>query len=163
VEVAGAVTIKDHGAGGPSAVATDYWMSDSDLRAAIGALEKDPAKVDEALGSDPRLITLLMNCSGEHATISFMPRTGSKYADVPHGPRKYQLAAERPGSFQVIFLLDKASYSVKGGTLDVTRFDDAGIAGSFAFEATRAGGDEHVKVTGQFDFPCPPGYGKCKR
>jgi hypothetical protein len=163
VTVDGAVKMKDHGAGGPSAVATDYWMNDADLRAAITALEKDPARVEEALKSDPRLMTLLMNCNGEHVNIAFMPRNGSKYADVPHGPKKYDLVAETPGAFQVIFLLDQESYSVKSGSLDVTRFDDTGIAGAFALAATKLGGTEQVKVTGTFDFPCPAGYSKCKR
>lgn len=163
VTIEGAVTMKDHGPGGPSAIATDYWMSDADLRAAITALEKDPSKVEEALKSDPRLMTLLMNCNGEHANISFMPKSGTKYADMPQAPRKYELAVDKPGSFQVLFLLDKDSYRVKSGSLEVTRFDDTGLAGTFAFVANKLEGNGEVKVTGTIDFPCPPGYSKCKR
>jgi hypothetical protein len=165
VQVKGAVTVADHGSGGPAAIGTDYWMTEATIRRGLGALEKDPAKVDEQMKKDPRFVTLVLNCRGQHVQLSFMPGNDSKYADVPFGPKKYAIASDadaKPGEMIAILLVDHHGYHVTGGTVDVTRFDGGGLDATFEIPAeARAKDGGTIDVTGAIHLPCPPAYDKC--
>lgn len=163
ISVEGSITMKDHAPANAASAGTDYWMSEDNLRSALGALEKDEAKIEKQMKDDPRFVTLILNCTGTHAHVSFSPSNGSKYADIPFGPKKYKLQGEGPGSFHILGGIDGKSFRTEKGTLDVTRFDDTGIAATFEFDAGFIGSDDRVKVSGTIDFPCPQGYGKCKQ
>jgi hypothetical protein len=163
VVVEGAVQLEDTAPGGQAAISTDYWLSEENLRSVVTYLEKDPAKIDAAMKADPRFMTLLINCKGTRSSISFVAEKDSRYADIPFKPRKYQLGTGKPGSFKPLVLIDRNAYRTKGGTLDVTRFDDTGLAATFQFKATDIASDNQVTVRGTIDLACPPGYDRCKR
>ena len=165
VQVKGAVTLTDHGDGGTAAIGTDYWMTEAAIRRGVETLEKDPAKVEAQMKQDPRFVTLVLNCRGQHVQLSFMPATDSKYADVPFGPKKYAIGAgldARPGEMMTILLVDHHGYHATGGTLDVTRFDGGGLDATFDVPAeARAKDGGTIEVTGAFHLRCPSAYDKC--
>ena len=157
---------------GKLTASTDYWLSDAQLRAALGALEgigaklgKDDKqrKVDEAMKKDPRFMLLLINCLSDEGGVVFSASSGSKYADIPLKPASYAIApgvGARPGQVTAMFHLSpggkRESYAIKEpGKLVLTQFDRKGIAGSFAFKAEGRGKDaKHVEVTGKFAYAC---------
>ena len=106
---------------------------------------------------DPRLFVFIMNCGGEHVTVSMLPGKGSRYADVPRAPKKYVVTkGAGAGEFNVLLNAADGTFSVKApGTLEVIRFDSSRIEGAFAFEAEeRFGKKRNVKVAGTFEFDC---------
>jgi hypothetical protein len=188
VDVTGDVTVSFKGQGGQSAVGSDYWLSDDDLRTALSAVANISNKgsdaekkksVDEAMKKDPRLFLLILNCisgSGDSKdTISMLPSGDSKYADVPFKPGSYTIksgshltSAEKPGDFSALMSLSKVSYLVsQDGKLNITKFDKSGIAGTFTFGGEQGFADQGAKpkkisVSGKFDFPCTSG-GNCNK
>jgi len=188
VDVTGDVTVSFKGQGGSSAVGTDYWLTEDEIRTAVSlttslgsnASDADKKKaIDEAMKKDPRFYLLIINCmsgsGGSGNTLSLMPSGDSKYADVPFKPGQYTVAsggllggAEKPGDFSVLFGLGEDSYRVtQDGKLNITKFDKTGIAGTFNFTAEQGFVDQGAKakkisVSGQFDFPCTGG-GNCKK
>ncbi len=154
VKVEGDVTATAVHAGGPGAVGTDYWMSKDELHQAVAMLQKDPAKVEEAMKKDPVFYLLLMNCGGGDVGLSFFPNMTSKYADVPFAPKK-SVFGTKPGDYTALLSLSHKGYMPDpGGTFDVTKFDKTGISGTFAFEATGMSKKDHVKVSGTFNYKC---------
>ena len=173
--------IKDHGfaSGGPSAVGSDYWMSEDELREALkmmaGALGDKQRDIDADMKKDPRLYTLLLNCQTPRTKISLVPSGGSKYADVPFGPKKYKIAAPQteksPGVFQTLVTFDNDTgvWGVDGeGELDITKFDKSGIAGTFRYNMIeRKFGDSKLPprkatIAGRFAFKCSLGTSVCR-
>ncbi len=175
--ITGDVTGEYEGPGGASAVGTDYWMTEDEMREALKFLtnldsslsdaEKEQ-KLDEAMQADPRIFLLLLNCQGEGASISLFPSGQSKYADVPFGPGSYVIAAggllggaEEPGEFGVLLSVGDGSYSLpEDGAIEITKFDETGIAGNFSFDAEEAfaeGTPKEISVEGEFDFDCTGG------
>jgi len=171
ITVEGDLTAKGESPGGPMAVGSDYWMSDAEIKEAVKAMAGalgggKPVDLDAELKKDPRIYTLLINCATPRAKISIGPSMGSKYADVPFGPKKYKIAApkgEQPGLMTTLttFEGDTGVWVVDGeGELDVSKFDKTGIAGSFSYGLAEATfGDKSktprkVKVTGKFAFKC---------
>lgn len=163
IEIDGALKLKETAPGGPPAISTDYWLSEESLRRVVSHLETDPARIEAAMKANPRFMTLIINCRGPRASISFMPEEGSRYADIPYRPKKYALASGKRGSFRPLTLIDRAAYRTRTGTLDITRFDDHGLTATYQFEATDIATDKQVTIRGAIDFPCPPGYDKCRR
>ena len=184
----GDLTVNFKGQGGPIAVGSDYWMTDSEMRTAVAMLtgvgsnlsnsEKQKA-IDDAMKKDPRLYVLLLNCisgSGDSKdSLSFMPSSTSKYADIPFKAGQYPLpaggllgGAEKPGEFSVLLSLGSDAYQVsQAGQLNITKFDKTGITGTFKFGAEQgfaAQGSQPRKITvqGKFDFPCSGG-GNCSK
>lgn len=159
VQIRGATTRDAKGPGGAMAVGTDYWTSLETSRKQLEMTVKDPAKVEEGLKQDPRMFTLLVNCVDPQAqlNLNFMPASGSKYADVPFGPKTYKLRPSmeaKPGDMTLMFGLDQAGfYQLDGeGTFDVTKFDTTSLAGTFAFKVKD--GDKQLDVTGEFELRC---------
>ena len=169
------------GSGGKVMAGTDYWMTDGELRqalemmAGLGAKKSDAdiaAEVDKDMKNDPRLMLLLINCGDETGHLNFMPGNGSKYADVPFGPKTYKILATnegKPGDFGAMVGFTppggkRESYGVTGsGTLDVKKFDKTGIAGTFHLTAEKLfkGGDA-ITIDGDFDYGCA-GQSVCAR
>jgi hypothetical protein len=159
VKVTGDLTVDYKGQGGSSAVGSDYWLTDDEIRSAVSVLsglgnnasdaEKKKA-VDAAMKADPRLYLLILNCisgSGDAKnSLSLLPSGSSKYADVPFKPGQYTIpkggllgGADKPGEFSVLVSLGKDAYQVsEDGKLNITKFDKTGIAGSFSFRSTAA-------------------------
>ncbi|MFO0633026.1 MAG: hypothetical protein U0168_09275 [Nannocystaceae bacterium] len=87
-----------------SALGSDYFMNDEELRKAV-TMFNGGKTVDEAMKQDPRIYTLIVNCSGGGLNLNFLPAAHSKYADVPFGPKKYELAgmmSAKPGQITMM-------------------------------------------------------------
>ena len=159
--------------------AADYWLTDDEIRKGLDMLQRSfassskpptdaeiAAKVDQAMKEDPRVMLLLLNCGKGESHLTFSPTKGSKYADVPYGPKKYRLTAadDKPGDFTLMFPSveidgQKTGLAPGDGTFEITKFDDTGIAGTFTFPATADG--KKVTVAGSFSYACAGGS-KCK-
>ena len=70
--------------------------------------------------------------------------------------------ADKPGSFDIMLIVESEAYTATGGTVDVTRWDDRRFAASFVVDATKFDGDAKIKVKGTIDAPCPFGLSNCK-
>ncbi len=143
------------------AVGTDYWTKPESLELAVKTLAgNDPEKVKMALAGDPKLFLLLINCTGDDISLSFLPGEGSKYADVPFAAKKYAIKKApdaKAGDYTMIFSFDDGLLEpASEGVLELTKFDTTGIQGTFAFDAVTAMGEKKhtLKVTGSFDYPC---------
>ena len=165
--------------GGKIIAETDYWMTDDELRQALSVIaslgKKSAADTDAAVAAgmakDPRFMLLIVNCGVDgQGFFNLSPTNGSRYEDVPYKPATYRLASghtAKPGDFRAMISIEPGGKHegfsvVDGGTVELTRFDDTGIAGTFAFDATSYSGDKKVKVTGRFDYGCGAGS-HCKR
>lgn len=177
VTLSGDENITIQGNGGSAAAGSDYWMSDQELRDALETLLKAGGTAEDeledeleaAMASDePKLYLLILNCIDREDranTLLLLPSNGSTYRDVPFEPGTYEIpaagAAQGPGTFTAQLAANDASYKVKNaGVLELTKFDDTGVAGEFSFvaEEQSADGDaKEVSVTGRFDFECTGG------
>jgi hypothetical protein len=156
--------------GGQVAVGGDYFMTPAEIDKATAQIAemntKDKAKLPEAIAAaktrDPRIVLFLINCFSEKMHASLNPER-SKYADVPFKPGKYVISREamkKPGMFNAYFSTGDDHYYLSGeGSLELTRFDRTGAAGTFEFPAEHRDRqtDKVTKVTvkGKFDFDCP--------
>jgi hypothetical protein len=179
VSVTGDITQEYTGSGGSTAVGTDYWYTEDELRQALRTLaefgsedlseEEIEAQVEEDMQKDPRFILLILNCvaSDSSGSVTFSPSSTSKYADVPFEPKSYVIkggqgfgGAQNPGEWSALFTLGESSFSVSAdGTMNITKFDNSGIAGDFSFPAEEIFAPEgqtvkKVQVEGSFDFDC---------
>lgn len=160
---------------GKLAAATDYWLTDSELRSTIGAVEgigsklgkeEKQRKVDEAMKKDPRFMLLLINCLTDDGGVILGASDPSKYADIPMKPASYTIApgsgtgTPKAGQVTAMFHLTSGgkrdSYRVTApGKLVLTQFDRKGIAGTFSFKAEGRGkAAKHIDVTGKFSYEC---------
>lgn len=177
-KITGDLTQEFSGPGGSSAVGTDYWYTDDEMREILkqfagfgGDLteEQIAAQVEEDMKKDPRLFLLLLNCVASDGSVSLTlsPSGTSKYADVPFEPGSYKIAgggilggSDVPAEFGVLLSVGTGSFSVTdaGGTLDITKFDNSGIAGTFSFPAEEIfaedGTAQKITVEGSFDYEC---------
>ncbi|MBA4179171.1 MAG: hypothetical protein C0506_01145 [Anaerolinea sp.] len=174
VNVNGDVTASWKGRGGASAVGSDYWFGDEEMKKILGSLKSAGETVDEAMKKDPRLYILIVNClpsgTGGNNALSLIPGGDSKYKDIPFKAGEYVIAKpdaqDQPGEFSVMLTVGEVFFSVtEPGKLTIAKFDQTGIAGSFSFKGEEAFGEgaaKKVNVDGKFDFACPAGE-KCKR
>jgi hypothetical protein len=171
VTVEGDVQATAKTGGGGAAVGTDYWYTREGLDQAIERMvqmvESDKSKwtaaIADAKTKDPKITVLVINCLSDRIKLSFMPNR-AKYADVPFGPGKYQLNERdpKPNDFWSPLSIDGTSYQLPAGmtgTLEITKFDASGIAGTFERPGeavdTATNAVKKVTVKGKFDFTCP--------
>lgn len=178
VTFAGDERIEIQGDGGPAATGSDYWYSDDELRAAleqlarVGSNKSDAEverEVDEAMDSpDPKLFLLFLGCvdrDDRELSITLFPSANSTYDDIPFEPGTYAIPAStgaaEAGTFGVLFTIGDELYRVsEAGELDITEWDDEGIAGEFSFRAEQMfaeGNAKKLSVNGKFDFECTDG------
>lgn len=154
---------------GKAMASTDYWMTDAQLRAGLETMvgldskkskAEIAAKVDEAMKQEPKVMLLLINCGDEHGSVILGPGKDSKYANVPMKPGKYPIVnSAKAGEFGAMINLrppgGHQSFSVaEPGTLEITKFDLTGIAGTFAIKGKSFDGKQTVEIHGTFDYPC---------
>lgn len=177
VTVTGDVSASWKGRGGASALGSDYWYSDDEMKKIVGTLKSANESVDDAMKKDPRLYLLILNCTstegGGKNSISLFPSSKSKYKDVPFQPGEYVIpkqgglgGGENPGEFGVLLSVGESGFKVaEAGKLKITKFDKTGIAGTFSYkgeEAIAQGTPKKISVEGKFDFACPAGD-NCKK
>jgi len=177
-KISGEVNQEFSGPGGSSAVGTDYWYTEDEMRAILRQLaefggelseEEIEAEVEEGMARDPRLFLLLLNCVSTDGTvsISLSPSSASKYADVPFEPGTYKIAgggflggSDVPGEWGVLLTVGEGSFAVSdaGGEINITKFDSSGIAGSFSFPAEEIfaedGTSGTITVEATFEYDC---------
>jgi hypothetical protein len=159
---------------GKIAAESDYWMSDDQLRQALSMLgsignKKSQGEIDArvaaAMAKDPRFMLLVVNCGVDgQGFFNLSPINTSRYADVPYQPGHYALLGNdgKPGDFRAMLSIEpngkrEGFHVTEPGTVELTRFDDTGLAGTFAFKAATYDGKKSVAVTGSFDYGCEDG------
>jgi hypothetical protein len=151
------------------AVASDYWMTDTEMREGVDAMvkildyqhKKTPAQLrqeaDQRMKQDPKMAIASITCITKVGKLTLAPTAKSHYKDVPYAAKSYRIGGDdaAPGEFTATFgLTDPQTYYHKPeGTLEVTKFDSTGLAGTFNFAATSREG-KSVKVSGTLDYPC---------
>ena len=164
VDLSGSITKSFETAGGLSALGSDYFMNDEELRKAVAIFSRDKS-VEEAMKQDPKVYTLVVNCSGGGRNLNCLPSADSKYADVPFGPKKYELAGlmgNKPGFMTVMMSVDNKMLSREpGGHFEITKFDKTGLVANFAFEAKDEAGGA-VDVKGTIDYRCAHDTALCR-
>lgn len=164
VDVSGSITKSFETAGGRSALGSDYFMNDQEIQEAVKFLSRGKS-VEEAMKQDPRVYTLVVNCSGGGLNLNFLPSADSKYADVPFGPKKYELAGlmgNKPGFMTVMMSIDnKMLRREPGGHFEITKFDKTGLVANFAFKAKDEAGGA-VDVKGTIDYRCAHDTALCR-
>lgn len=164
VDVSGSITKSFETAGGRSALGSDYFMNDQEIQEAVKFLSRGKS-VEEAMKQDPRVYTLVVNCSGGGLNLNFLPSADSKYADVPFGPKKYELAGlmgNKPGFMTVMMSIDnKMLMREPGGHFEITKFDKTGLVANFAFKAKDESGGA-VDVKGTIDYRCAHDTALCR-
>ncbi len=172
-----AIATKGPPPNGNAMAASDYWMSDDELRQGLKMMNnvfdgkklseaEIEKKTDEDMKKDPRFYVLLLNC-GNDADGSVTLGASGKYADVPYKAAKYVIAqgSVKPGEFSAMTNVRKPehqSFSVaEPGEIVLTKFDATGIAGTFSYKAQTFDKSKSVTVNGKFDYPCS-GNSICK-
>jgi len=148
---------------------SEYWFTDDELRGALATMvriggdkpskEEVNRKVDEAMKKDPRLWLLMINCSTDDGFLNLGASNSSRSSDIPFGPHTYVIASDpKAGEFGGMFSIQQGkhvSYQFAApGKLEITKFDAAGITGTFGFEAATHDNSQRVTVKGSFDFGC---------
>ncbi len=182
VKVTGDVQLSWKSDGGSDAVGSDYWLSDDDLRQALGFMasatgDAKKEEVDEAMKKDPRFFIIILNCipaDSQKGSLTLLPSNEAKYADIPFKSGEYVVSeggvlggTDDPRAFGALLTTgDESLWQVsENGTLKITKWDSSGIAGNFNFKVEEgfvaSGTPKTATVEGKFDFPCAGG-GKCK-
>lgn len=177
ITATGDLSFTAKGSGNMGSVGTDYWLTDDEMKMALGALvgiaggsklsdAEKAQKLDEAMKKDPRFMLLLLNCKTDDATLTIGPAKDTKYKDVPMKPGSYKFAPTmkaKPGDMTVLsnIKVDKGLWAAQDGKLDITAWDKKHIAGAFEIQIAKRdfGGGPGKKATlkGSFDFPCRAG------
>lgn len=154
VVVTGDKQVEWTGGGTAGDIAASYWFTDEDR---------------EFFGDE---FILLMNCDGAGGSLSLLTGPNANESNVPLGPGAYTLTSSGASVGDDLFgalvvLTDsETNWSVMepGGTLEITRFDQSGIAGTFEFPmedslASISEGESEgtIVVSGEFDFVNPRG------
>ena len=163
---------------GKLAAGTDYWLSDAEIRAGVGAFISDgkasradkerkdnERKIDEQMKRDPRFMVFILNCLTDEGGAVFSASKPSKYGDFPFKPSSHTIAAgdAKAGEVTVMFHISPGGtseyfWAKEPGKLVLTQFDKRGIAGSFRFKAESGGkSGKHIDVAGKFSYACSGG------
>jgi hypothetical protein len=150
VDVTGAESVSWDAGGGAAATGVHYWLTDA---------ERD------MFGTD--VFVLILNCTSEFGYVGFTADDAADSSTVPLAPGRYELppvsaGLDVPNPIRGGIDLERTE-AVWGlsqpGVLDITTFDDTGIAGTFSFVVTDVLGEVpgELQVSGSFDFKNPNG------
>lgn len=145
--------------GGASALGSDYFMNEEEIRQALKTFVGE-AKVEEALRRDPKIYTLIVNCGVDDLNLNFGAGADSTYADIPFGPKKYEVG-NRKGQIAMLGSVQKYEkyFRAKPGSwFEITKFDGSGLQGAFELVID---GDLKGKVRGKIDYKCPHNTSVC--
>jgi hypothetical protein len=181
VQVTGAVTTGWKGAwkasdddqSGKVGAASDYWLSDADLREFVeyhaGPRENTGRKLVQLMRRVPRVAILLLNCMTDEGHVFIRPASKSEYDDVPRKARSYKIAPEQtatPGQFVASSLkVGKTHYRVTGGRVELKRFNFDGVTATFTLKAIPVRAEDkgnEINVQGAFNIPCTGVGSRCK-
>lgn len=173
VAITGDLTARFTAPNGMSAVGTDYWSTEQEMRETLTTFVREEqvpqvaiaATVDARMKEDPRIRLLFLNCSSDRFSVTLVPSASSRSEHVPFAPRQYAitkgLAGDRtlsPGAFVALAAVGSTPFvTVEPGVLTIEKFDTSAIAGSFSFvaaDASPASMPRRISVTGRFQFIC---------
>ena len=139
-------------AGGANGAKSVHWGND----------EEKAAKASNFLA-----IPLEITCSGgETSSISItLSASNSTESDVPMAPGTYPILGREQNAAQAGQFVTKAlsfngrMFDSRTGTITISEFTTAGVAGSFTLDGMELGVDEPapIKLQGTFEFPCRGG------
>lgn len=147
--------------GGQSALGSDYFMNDDEIRKALSMFGKEPAKLETRMKADPRLYIFVANCSGGGLNLNFGAGANSKYSDIPFGPGKYRIGNEK-GAVSMMGSIDSYKTMFRaapGGRFEIQSFDGKGMKATFEFQAI---GDFTGTVKGKLDYRCAHDTSVCR-
>jgi hypothetical protein len=180
VQVTGAVNASwtgewrdsDDAESGYVGAASDYWLTDEDMKEVAESMEGPGSKARKLtmlMRRVPRIAILLLNCATPEGHVFIRPANKSVYDDVPRKAQPYKIAAEKtatPGQFVASSLrVGRSYYQVTDGRLDLKKFNFDGAAGTFTLKASLAGTADKGKditVQGTFNFPCTGLGSRCR-
>ncbi|MEA2022947.1 MAG: hypothetical protein U9N79_01510, partial [Actinomycetota bacterium] len=156
-------------------IATDYWFSDEAMQAAV---EELGGSYDEFVAKGEPLVSFLsIWCSASDDPmepgqgVDVRATNATRSADLAMGPGSYAIVGgggvidEGPAGTMVadVMLVEDEIYEtiVDSGSLEISRWDMAGIEGSFSFVAVEmfAEDPKEIQVAVQFSLVCEtPGY-----
>ncbi len=163
VDVTGDVTASIDAAGGPESVGVQYWLSAAD-NAAMASVAGTPAPFFFMLSctaADGTSVDITTGAAGSAATIPFAPAV---YTVNPTEPR-FGGGGSATDALAVLVSLPATGTNwglAEPGTVEITRFDDERISGTFTFRVTDVLALENATpsqgsatITGEFDFANP--------
>jgi hypothetical protein len=156
---------------------SDYWLTPEQVALARDALAETTVSADgETMGAAapddgvaPVFNWLVINCGDEQGEgLSILANTDATSEDVPFGPGRYVIApgflsgSEDRTQFSAVVNVGVGSevYALTAGTIDVTRFDASGVAGSVSMDVELSladGTTKHATLSGTFEFGCSGG------
>ncbi len=180
VQVTGAVNASwagewrdsDDDQSGNVGAASDYWLTDEDMREVAESMPGPGSKgrkFTQLMRRVPRVAILLLNCATTEGHVFIRPASKSVYDDVPRKAQPYKIVAEKtavPGQFVASSLrVGRSFYQVTDGRLDLKKFNFDGAAGTFTLKAALQGAadkGQEITVQGTFNFPCTGLGSRCK-
>jgi hypothetical protein len=132
VTATGALDVEETSGGGPAAVSSKYWLAET-----------------EKTGTPAGLV---VNCGTKQLRVSIVTKPDTT---VPFGPKTY-------GDRELVLLARAGTgkpLTEVTGTVEVTAFDRAHVAGTIALTGKQVKGGA-VTLAGHFDLKCA-GYGGC--
>jgi hypothetical protein len=175
VKFSGGSTQGIDGKGGVSALGSDYWYSTDQLQNALdqinGAASSTTSGGDTAkkkVEAGEFVVTgLTLNCFetvGDHYSVNFTTSSHANRTNFPFKAAKYALSPSSSGDslFTVLIAAGRGKiWKLTGGTIDITKFDNNGISGTFSIDATEdtfgQGTPGTLHGEGTFDMPCAAG------
>lgn len=163
VEVTGDVVATVDADGGPEAVGVEYWLSPADDEAmtSVAATSEPFFFLLSCTGPDGTSVDITTGATGSATTIPFAPAV---YAVNPTDP-SFGGGGSATDALAVLVSLPATGTNwglSEPGTVEITRFDDERISGTFTFRVTDVLALENdtpskgnATVTGEFDFANP--------
>ena len=158
-------------------IATDYWFSDEALQAAV---EELGGSYDEFVAKGEPLVSFLSIWCSESDDpvepgqgVDVRATNATRAADLAMGPGSYPIAGgggvinEGPAGTMVadVMLIEDEIYETiaDSGSLEISRWDMAGIEGSFSFAALEMFVEDpkELKVAVQFSLSCETPWHTC--
>jgi hypothetical protein len=146
---------------GGSGASSDFWSS-------AGLKKSTNEKLDKALGQKATSTEnsvlvgpLVFGCRSEDGKTSMniytTQQTGSDH--IVFGPKEYELDSAwngKKGHIGILLLkINDERYSIEGsGKLNVTKFDNSGVAGTFELNLKNKKTSEPAKLNATFNLPC---------
>jgi len=154
---------------------SDHWLSEQEVADALRdamATQASSAAGDSlpvGAGVAPVFSWLVISCGDSGGEgFSLLANTGATASDVPFGPGTYSITpgflsgSEDRTQFSAIVDVGDGErmFSLTSGTIEITKFDASGVAGTVEMELEQSFSDgtpKRAALVGEFEFPCSGG------
>jgi hypothetical protein len=154
---------------------SDHWLSDQEV--ADARLEALATQTSSATGNTlsdgadiaPVFSWLVISCGDSRGEgFSVLANAGATAGDVPFGPGTYAItpgflsgSEDRTQFSAIVDVGDGARmFSLTSGTIEITKFDSSGVAGTVEMQLEQplsGGTPKRAVLVGGFEFPCSGG------